>query len=173
MRFEGTTRHEMEEGDCLDLGTPADCVFKNESGAPCVYAVAVLSNAYRRQVSAPAVQGYCSIEPNRADFRSERHARNAADVGAGIAQPRAQLGLRARNERWEREFTESRQRSMPPCHERPARAAPWRDCRASGCGLEGLALHQEGVRIEHDAVAHGHAVVHEGGAADASSRCRS
>jgi transcriptional regulator with XRE-family HTH domain len=43
--FEGSTRHDMEEGDCLELGPPTDCVFKNESAAPCVYAVAVLSSA--------------------------------------------------------------------------------------------------------------------------------
>jgi uncharacterized cupin superfamily protein len=43
--IEGPTRHEMEEGDCLELGPPSHCVFKNESKAPCVYAVVVFSNA--------------------------------------------------------------------------------------------------------------------------------
>jgi transcriptional regulator with XRE-family HTH domain len=42
--LEGSARHEMEEGDCLELGPPSDCVFKNEGAAPCTYAVAVLSN---------------------------------------------------------------------------------------------------------------------------------
>ena len=40
---EGAARHEMREGDCLELGPPTDCVFRNESARPCVYAVAVLS----------------------------------------------------------------------------------------------------------------------------------
>jgi hypothetical protein len=39
---EGATRHELDEGDCLELGAPADCVFKNESGHACTYAVAVI-----------------------------------------------------------------------------------------------------------------------------------
>ncbi len=41
--IEGQTRHEMKEGDCLELGPPTDCVFKNESGRDCVYAVAALT----------------------------------------------------------------------------------------------------------------------------------
>jgi transcriptional regulator with XRE-family HTH domain len=40
--IEGETRHEMNEGDCLELGPPADCVFKNEGSKSCTYAVAVL-----------------------------------------------------------------------------------------------------------------------------------
>jgi uncharacterized cupin superfamily protein len=40
---EGAARHEMREGDCLELGPPTDCVFRNESARACVYAVAVLS----------------------------------------------------------------------------------------------------------------------------------
>ncbi|MGB8666658.1 MAG: XRE family transcriptional regulator [Serratia inhibens] len=40
---EGENRHEMAEGDCLELGPPADCVFKNESGEPCIYLVVVMS----------------------------------------------------------------------------------------------------------------------------------
>ena len=42
---EGPIRHVMEEGDCLELGPPADCVFKNESSRSCIYTVAVLSTA--------------------------------------------------------------------------------------------------------------------------------
>ena len=42
--MEGSTRHELREGDCLELGPPADCAFKNESLKPCIYAVVVLSN---------------------------------------------------------------------------------------------------------------------------------
>lgn len=41
---EGAARHEMREGDCLELGPPTDCVFRNESSHACVYAVAVLSD---------------------------------------------------------------------------------------------------------------------------------
>ncbi|WP_262525731.1 XRE family transcriptional regulator [Agrobacterium tumefaciens] len=41
--IEGQTRHEMKEGDCLELGPPTDCLFKNESGHDCVYAVAALT----------------------------------------------------------------------------------------------------------------------------------
>lgn len=41
---EGETRHDMKAGDCLELGPPTDCVFKNASKAPCTYAVVVLSN---------------------------------------------------------------------------------------------------------------------------------
>ncbi|MGK9165425.1 XRE family transcriptional regulator [Inquilinus limosus] len=40
--IEGAVRHEMREGDCLELGPPADCVFRNEGGRPCAYAVVVL-----------------------------------------------------------------------------------------------------------------------------------
>ncbi|WP_091918843.1 XRE family transcriptional regulator [Mesorhizobium sp. YR577] len=42
---EGHIRHEMTEGDCLELGPPTDCIFKNESDRACVYTVAVLSNS--------------------------------------------------------------------------------------------------------------------------------
>ncbi len=42
---EGDTRHLMSAGDCLELGPPTDCVFKNESEEPCTYAVLVLRNA--------------------------------------------------------------------------------------------------------------------------------
>ena len=33
--LEGDTRHDLGEGDCLELGAPADCVFKNESPRSC------------------------------------------------------------------------------------------------------------------------------------------
>ena len=39
---EGDVRHELQAGDCLHLGPPADCVFKNTGQVPCTYAVAVL-----------------------------------------------------------------------------------------------------------------------------------
>lgn len=40
--MEGDARHAMEAGDCLELGPPADCEFRNETAAPCSYAVVVL-----------------------------------------------------------------------------------------------------------------------------------
>lgn len=40
--IEGSVRHEMAAGDCLELGPPVDCVFRNDSGLPCAYAVVVL-----------------------------------------------------------------------------------------------------------------------------------
>ena len=43
--LEGETRHVLDEGDCLELGPPADCVFRNETAAACTYAVAVLKSA--------------------------------------------------------------------------------------------------------------------------------
>jgi transcriptional regulator with XRE-family HTH domain len=43
--FEGHARHEIKEGDCLELGPPTDCVFKNESDRPCIYTVVVLSTS--------------------------------------------------------------------------------------------------------------------------------
>jgi transcriptional regulator with XRE-family HTH domain len=41
--IEGQMRHEMRGGDCLELGPPMHCVFKNESRRACIYAVAALS----------------------------------------------------------------------------------------------------------------------------------
>lgn len=41
--IEGETTHTLQEGDCLELGTPSDCVFANETNALCRYAVIVLS----------------------------------------------------------------------------------------------------------------------------------
>lgn len=40
--LEGDNRHAMDAGDCLELGPPADCVFRNETDADCTYAVLVL-----------------------------------------------------------------------------------------------------------------------------------
>ncbi|GLQ53425.1 hypothetical protein GCM10010862_06830 [Devosia nitrariae] len=40
---EGEVRHEMRTGDCLELGPPSDCAFRNESDQTCIYAVVVLS----------------------------------------------------------------------------------------------------------------------------------
>ncbi|MFT4241754.1 MAG: helix-turn-helix domain-containing protein [Acidovorax sp.] len=40
---EGETRHALQAGDCLELGPPMDCVFGNEAGAPCAYAVVLLN----------------------------------------------------------------------------------------------------------------------------------
>lgn len=40
--MEGTTRHAMEAGDCLELGPPADCEFRNEAATACTYAVVVM-----------------------------------------------------------------------------------------------------------------------------------
>lgn len=40
---EGEVRHAMKQGDCLELGPPMDCVFKNEGKHTCIYAVAALS----------------------------------------------------------------------------------------------------------------------------------
>ena len=42
--IEGATRHALASGDCLELGPPMDCVFRNDSSSPCVYVVAVLRN---------------------------------------------------------------------------------------------------------------------------------
>jgi transcriptional regulator with XRE-family HTH domain len=42
LRFvEGTEVHELNPGDCLHLGAPADCVFVNRSRTPCRYLVVV------------------------------------------------------------------------------------------------------------------------------------
>lgn len=40
--IEGSTKFEMSPGDCLELGDPADCIFKNDTGDLCRYAVIVL-----------------------------------------------------------------------------------------------------------------------------------
>lgn len=45
MFLEGDVRHRMSAGDCLELGPPVDCVFKNEGDKPCTYAVLLLRNS--------------------------------------------------------------------------------------------------------------------------------
>jgi len=35
----------MGQGDCLELGPPTDCVFKNESAELCIYLVVVMNKA--------------------------------------------------------------------------------------------------------------------------------
>ncbi|AUH63836.1 helix-turn-helix domain-containing protein [Paracoccus zhejiangensis] len=42
---EGTTRHELQQGDCLRLGPPGDCIFRNESAHACSYAVILLRDS--------------------------------------------------------------------------------------------------------------------------------
>ncbi|MGA0617071.1 helix-turn-helix domain-containing protein [Paracoccus sp. KR1-242] len=41
---EGPVRHRLNAGDCLQLGPPADCIFRNPGKFPCIYAVTVLRN---------------------------------------------------------------------------------------------------------------------------------
>ena len=43
--IEGTTRHEMQAGDCLELGPLNDCRFINETTQPCVYLVVRLNQS--------------------------------------------------------------------------------------------------------------------------------
>ncbi|THB86054.1 XRE family transcriptional regulator [Pantoea allii] len=38
----GSSTYEMAAGDCLELGDPADCVFRNNTSKACRYAVIVL-----------------------------------------------------------------------------------------------------------------------------------
>jgi len=38
---EGAITHELREGDCLELGTPADCTFENRATSKCEYLVVV------------------------------------------------------------------------------------------------------------------------------------
>jgi transcriptional regulator with XRE-family HTH domain len=42
---EGATTHELGAGDCLALGPPADCLFRNGGRKACRYLVAVLRQA--------------------------------------------------------------------------------------------------------------------------------
>jgi uncharacterized cupin superfamily protein len=39
--LEGTRRHLLHAGDCLELGPPADCTFTNPGDVPVRYLVAV------------------------------------------------------------------------------------------------------------------------------------
>jgi transcriptional regulator with XRE-family HTH domain len=39
---EGGSRHDLRPGDCLRLGPPSDCEFRNESSKPARYAVMIL-----------------------------------------------------------------------------------------------------------------------------------
>ncbi len=38
---EGTTRHDLRTGDCLQLGPPSRCTFANVTATACRYVVAV------------------------------------------------------------------------------------------------------------------------------------
>lgn len=40
--IEGNAAHELENGDSIELGSPTDCIFRNVSGRPCKYLVAVV-----------------------------------------------------------------------------------------------------------------------------------
>jgi transcriptional regulator with XRE-family HTH domain len=40
--LEGEVAHTLREGDCLELGPPADCTFRNDQSVPCRYVVIVL-----------------------------------------------------------------------------------------------------------------------------------
>ena len=40
--IEGEVVHTLSEGDCLELGPPADCTFRNDQSVPCRYVVIVL-----------------------------------------------------------------------------------------------------------------------------------
>ncbi|HCN46151.1 MAG TPA: LacI family transcriptional regulator [Pseudomonas sp.] len=42
--IEGEIRHALQPGDCLELGPPVDCAFRNESEQDCVYAIALLKS---------------------------------------------------------------------------------------------------------------------------------
>jgi transcriptional regulator with XRE-family HTH domain len=39
---EGDVEHQLEAGDCLQLGAPSDCTFANPADRPCQYLVAVV-----------------------------------------------------------------------------------------------------------------------------------
>jgi len=40
--IEGEVVHTLSAGDCLELGPPADCTFRNDQNVPCRYVVIVL-----------------------------------------------------------------------------------------------------------------------------------
>ncbi|NVD38574.1 helix-turn-helix transcriptional regulator [Ensifer sp. HO-A22] len=41
---EGEETHVLAAGDCLELGPPTDCIFRNGGEAPCVYAVILIKS---------------------------------------------------------------------------------------------------------------------------------
>ncbi|WP_395396166.1 XRE family transcriptional regulator (plasmid) [Novosphingobium sp. BL-8A] len=41
---EGDTRHHLSTGDCLELGPPVDCDFRNEAARACEYGIIALRN---------------------------------------------------------------------------------------------------------------------------------
>lgn len=40
--MEGNATHKLGPGDCLELGLPSDCTFRNNGQSACVYLVAIL-----------------------------------------------------------------------------------------------------------------------------------
>ncbi len=40
--IEGQVPHDLKAGDCLELGPPTDCVFRNDTKKPCTYLVALV-----------------------------------------------------------------------------------------------------------------------------------
>ncbi|MFA7415343.1 MAG: XRE family transcriptional regulator [Rhizobium sp.] len=42
--IEGEAVHHLSMGDCLALGAPADCIFRNDTDRPCRYAVVLLKS---------------------------------------------------------------------------------------------------------------------------------
>ncbi|WBU56707.1 helix-turn-helix domain-containing protein [Paracoccus sediminicola] len=43
--IEGHVHHELRQGDCLHLGPPTDCIFRNKGERACTYAVIVLRDS--------------------------------------------------------------------------------------------------------------------------------